>query len=154
MEESSLKKITKSVLVNIMLIDFLEREKYLTELDFVPIARNNLKSLFRNMGEKRIHRMAEQASNYLVNDATDYIYGKINLNNLLRFLEWFLKTQGNLRIHEKSEDNKFTLKHNICIEYSIFLAKVLENISFDDQKIIVQIMKTSANLITFKVFLH
>jgi len=122
--ESESKNVTPTVLLTQITSRYLLRDKILDELQFLPLSKEFVKNWLNRITREDIINDSELARKYF-REYIVYFYHKLDPDSTIRFLDLWLSTQGVMQKKVDSGTRSYTIRHNICENYSDFLEGML-----------------------------
>lgn len=148
-QESKKQSLSPMILMRLITNDYIKRGKFLQDLGFVNIDKRLLRVLFENMSIANIDTAAKQMSEFFIKEYLVYFYHKTDADSLLRFLDIFLPTQGNIRTHHSNGVYSYTIHHDIYQKYSKFLEGFLFYTIESIIKSKVRLISSTSQLLSF-----
>ena len=147
--ESDRKNISPTVLMAKLAKNYLNRDKFLEELEFIPTPKDFLKILLDGRDKEKIIEDGKNLGIIKLGEYITYFYHKKDKNTILKFLELYLPTQGTFRKENNNGTISYTTHHNISKEYSLFLKSFLFHTLEGIMGTRINIMELSPNLLSF-----
>jgi hypothetical protein len=148
-QEAQKRMIPLSHMVNIILKNHVESERYFAELGFVPVSRDIIKTIFSGIEEKYLVESGREVGSTIAKEYISYFFGEVNSYTLIRFLAvWFARFVS-FRYHVEGRQHSFSLKHDISMKYSIFLKEFLKSLIEPIANSPVGFNVVTQNIITF-----
>ena len=88
--------ITPTILMRIIVSKYLEHDKPLKAFNYIEIDKKFVEVWIQNFDDNIIENTAKLLGNHIIREYITYLYHAINTDSLLRFLELWLTTQGNI----------------------------------------------------------
>jgi len=141
--------ITPTMLMGKLTKNHLERDKFLTELGFLPLGKDFVKVWLERIDNKNIKEDARLLGISVIKDYVTYFFHKSDSDSLMKFLELWLTTQGKFRKTKVHGLQSYTIHHNINQKFSLFLEGFLFCIIENTLKTKVSLTETTSNLLSF-----
>jgi hypothetical protein len=116
---------TVSSQTNKILNNWVTRDIYFQELGFIPVSKDIIRAWLSKIEQKDLVSQAKDFGS-LANEFIIYFFGEVNEKTLIKFLDIFF---SRFQAYQHSRENKthyFSINHDICINYSIFLSELLK----------------------------
>ena len=116
---------TVSNQINKILKNWVTRDIYFQELGFIPMSKDIIRAWLSKIEQKDLVIQAKDSGS-LANEFISYFFGEVNENTLIKFLDIFF---SRFQAYQHSTENMthyFSINHDICINYSIFLSELLK----------------------------
>lgn len=115
-----------NLLINHILIKNVQWDEHLTQMGWLQFEPSTVKEIFKHLDEMEINEIASSIQNNIIS-ALNFIYGKATLENIIDFIEmWMKSTNTPFRHIEDEKTHKFIIRHNIGKNWSSFAIKVCE----------------------------
>ena len=116
---------TVSSQTNRILKNWVTRDIYFQELGFIPMSKDVIRAWLSKIEQKELVIQAKDFGN-LANEFIIYFFGEVNEKTLIKFLDVFF---SRFQAYQHSSENMthyFSINHDICVNYSIFLSELLK----------------------------
>lgn len=130
-QEAKNRGISPNSLFNQILKNHFEWHIFEPKVGFVLILKPVAKEVFTNMSKEQIAQIAEKTAKEELENSIYFMKGSIDLDS---FLSWFEARMKNSSMHiSHTFDNRnrvhtFVVKHDICINWSLYLKHIIEHI--------------------------
>ncbi len=121
----------KNISINLLLNQIIKEHAFkvsFDKIDSVIMPKDVLKSLFEAIDEKDTIQLGKKAGSH---DAVEYmqlLYGEINKNTTLQFLEMWSSRFTNYEHKNHGSTHWFSVPHGINEKYSLFLAEFIKSL--------------------------
>jgi hypothetical protein len=151
-QEAKNRGVSLNSLFNQILRNYIEWHMFEPKVGFVLILKPVVKQVFANMSKEEIAQIAEKTAKEESENSIYFMKGRIDLDS---FLSWFEDRMKNSSIqvsHTFDNANKvhtFVVKHDMCVNWSLYLKYIIEHIFHKDLGRKVEI-STSDTTLTFR----
>ena len=119
-------QVNLNLLINQILSKNIQWDEHITKMGWLQFEPSTIKEIFNHLNENEINEIAASIKKDVIN-AIKFIYGDTTLENIVDFIEMWLKsTNTPFRHSEDEKTHKFLIKHNIGKNWSTFAIKVSE----------------------------
>lgn len=116
---------TVSNQTNKILKNWVTRDSYFQELGFIPMSKDIIRAWLSKIEQKDLIIQAKDFGS-LVNEFIIYFFGEVNENTLIKFLDIFFSRFQAYQHSTEDITHYFSINHDICINYSIFLSELMK----------------------------
>jgi hypothetical protein len=116
---------TVSSQTNRILKNWVTRDIYFQELGFIPMSKDIIRAWLSKIEQKELVIQAKDFGS-LANEFIIYFFGEVNEKTLIKFLDIFFSRFQAYQHSIESLTHYFSINHDICINYSIFLSELLK----------------------------
>lgn len=118
---ADLQKTSLNVLVNQILCNYIEWDADSIKAGWIPIQRISLTKLIDALDEKVIPEIAGQSAKSSGKNSIMYLYGKYNLENLLKNIRVKAQRSGfSVKEYEENQNLEIVVQHDLGWKWSIF----------------------------------
>lgn len=144
-KRADLQKTSLNVLVNQILCNYIEWDADAIKAGWVPTQRTILTKLIDALDEKVISEIAEQSAKSSGKDSILYMYGKYNLENLLKNIRSKAQRSGfSIKEYEENQNLEIVIQHDLGWKWSIFFKFYYQEILHEmNQRVIFDYTDTS-----------
>lgn len=159
--EAAKRGVSISNLVNTTLKNHMTYGMYFEKLGFIPVSKDFMRTIFNRIErEEDIEAYSRDLGNIVVNEYASLFFPKLNRETLIQFLELWLGRFQNCEhridvIDGKNNNNNdtrqhtFSINHDINVNLSIVLKRVLAGLIEPITKSIVMFSEETPSTITF-----
>ncbi|MEK6870935.1 MAG: hypothetical protein AABZ37_03650 [Thermoproteota archaeon] len=142
---ADLQKTSLNVLVNQVLCNYIEWDADSIKAGWIPTQRIVLTKLIDALDEKVISEIAEQSAKSSGKDSILYMYGKYNLENLLKNIRAKSQRSGfSIKEYEENQNMEIVIQHDLGWKWSIFFKFYYQEILHEiNQRVIFDYTDTS-----------
>ncbi len=142
---ADLQKTSLNVLVNQILCNYIEWDADSIKAGWIPTQRTVLTKLIDALDEKVISEIAEQSAKSSGKDSILYMYGKYNLENLLKNIRAKAQRSGfSIKEYEENSNSEIVIQHDLGWKWSIFFKFYYQEILHEiNQRVIFDYTDTS-----------
>lgn len=142
---SDLQKTSLNVLVNQVMCNYVEWDADSIKAGWIPIQRTILTKLIDALDEKTISNIAEQSAKSSGKDSVLFMYGKYNLENLLKTIRASAQRSGfSIKEYEENQNLEIVIQHDLGWKWSIFFKFYYQEILHElNQRVIFDYTDTS-----------
>jgi hypothetical protein len=130
--EARIKGISLNMLVNNIFKDFVYWYAFDKKIGMVPLPKPVILSLFRSLGKDEVVDIATRIGKIEIYDIALFMKSKVNMDS---FMDWIDTRMRNSSMHITHVVDKkmhiYTIKHNLCLNWSLHNKIILESI-FDE----------------------
>ncbi len=130
--EARTREISLNIFVNQIIKNFVEWYMFEPKVGMIPISKPVVLELFRDLRKEEILNIASMVGKNAIYDIALFMKTKVDIDS---FLEWFESRMKNssMQVFHVVHDNihTYTMKHDICINWSLYHKTILELI-FDE----------------------
>lgn len=139
---------TVSSQTNKILKNWVIRDIYFQELGFIPMSKDLIRALLNKIEKKDLMIQAKDFGN-LANEFIIYFFGELNEESLIKFLDILFSRFQAYQHNTENKNHLFSINHDICINYSIFLSEFLKTMIEPVIKHPIKIRSISPKMISF-----
>lgn len=142
---SDLQKTSLNVLVNQVMCNYVEWDADAIKAGWIPTQRAVLTKLIDALDEKTISNIAEQSAKSSGKDSVLFMYGKYNLENLLKTIRASAQRSGfSIKEYEENQNLEIVIQHDLGWKWSIFFKFYYQEILHElNQRVIFDYTDTS-----------
>ena len=120
-KRADLQKTSLNVLVNQVMCNYVEWDVDSIKAGWIPTQRTILTKLIDTLDEKTISDVAEQSAKSGGKDSILYMYGKYNLENLLKNIRTSAQRSGfSIKEYEENRNLEIVIQHDLGWKWSLF----------------------------------
>ena len=116
---------TVSSQTNRILKNWVTRDIYFQELGFIPMSKDIIRAWLSKIEQKELIIQGKDFGS-LANEFIIYFFGEVNAKTLIKFLDIFFSRFPTYQHSSENMTHYFSINHDICINYSIFLSELLK----------------------------
>ena len=151
--ENEMNNVTMNTLISQILSKHVKWDCFAEDIGFVFLTKPSLKSIFEEIDEESIKRIALSTCRYAIRDAFIFIKGELNITNFLEVIDLWLNASHVLFRHITTEsDDKYIIQHELGKKFSIYIVTIINailnemkfkatNQKIDEQSVIFTIKK-------------
>jgi hypothetical protein len=117
--------ITLSSLVNRILRNYVTRDMYFEELNFILIGKDMLRTIFEKTESMLFIEEAKELGAKAAKSYIPFFFTHINCDTLIKFLELWFSRFGTYQYRVEDHRHHFYLYHDINMNYTIFCKEYL-----------------------------
>ncbi len=118
---ADLQKTSLNVLMNQILCNYIDWDADAVKAGYMPIQRTTLVKLIDVLDEKIIAEIAEQSAKSNGKNSILYMYGKYNLENVLKNIRAKAHRSGfSIKEYEENQNLEIVIQHNLGWKWSMF----------------------------------
>lgn len=144
-KRADLQKTSLNVLVNQILHNYIEWDADSIKAGWIPTQRTVLTKLIDVLDEKIISEIAKQSAKSSGKDSILYMYGKYNLENLLKNIRASAQRSGfSIKEYEENQNSEIVIQHDLGWKWSIYFKFYYQEILHEiNQRVIFDYTDTS-----------
>lgn len=131
-KEAARRGISLNMLVNQIFKNFVDWYVFETKIGMVPMPKPVILDIFRNLSKEEVVDIAARVGKNEIYDIALFMKAKVDMNS---FIEWIGTRMRNSSMYithiVKDNTHVYTLKHNVCLNWSLYHKIILELI-FDE----------------------
>lgn len=127
-KESEEKSTTTTNIIEKIVQNYSKKNIYVEQMNFLPIGKEILRQVFKDRPKETIKKNAKELGQTLGREYIAFMFHRINFDNLMKFLDFFLELQGTLRKQKNENIFSYSVSHNVNLEYSYFLEEFLKSL--------------------------
>lgn len=139
---------TASSQTNRILKNWVTRDIYFQELGFIPMSKDVIRAWLSKVERKDLKMQAKDFGS-LANEFIIYFFGEVNEDSLIKFLDILFSRFQAYQHNTENSSHLFSINHDICINYSIFLSELLRCLIEPVIKHPIKIRSISPKMISF-----
>jgi hypothetical protein len=151
-QEAHSRGVSLNSLFNQILRNYFEWHIFEPKVGFVLILKPVVKKVFTNLSKEQIAQIAEKTAKEESENSIYFMKGRIDLDSFLSWFEARMKNSSIQVSHTFDNTNMvhtFVVKHDICVNWSLYLKYIIEHIFHKDLGRKVEI-STSDTTLTFR----
>jgi hypothetical protein len=145
--------ISLNMLVNQIFKNYVDWYMFESKIGMIPLSKPLFKELFKDLRKDEVIDIAANSGKNSIYDIASFMKAKMDIDS---FMEWFESRMRNssIGVFHTSNDvvHTYTIKHDICLNWSLY-HKVLLELIFGEvfkKKVDIQISETSFTVIIEK----
>jgi hypothetical protein len=127
--ESKNKGISINTFVNQIIKSYAEWYIFEPKIGMIPLPKTIIAELFKDLTKEEVSHIATSVGKRAIYDIALFMKSKVDIDT---FLQWFESRMKNSSMHIShnvhNHSHIYTLKHDICINWSFFYKVMLESI--------------------------
>lgn len=139
---------TVSSQTNKILKNWVTRDIYFQELGFIPMSKDMIRAWLSKVEQKDLIIQGKDFGS-MANEFIIYFFGEVNEDSLIKFLDILFSRFQAYQHNTENRNHLFSINHDICINYSIFLSELLRALIEPTIKHPIKIRSISPKMISF-----
>jgi hypothetical protein len=148
-KEAEKNGFTTSNLMSKIVKNYVTRDKFFEQLEFIPIGKDIIKIWLSRIEEEFLREDAKILGSTIARDYISYFFHDINISTLIKFLNIWLETLGNVQKKEHHNTCSFVINHCVNFQYSIYLQEFLTALIEPITKKRINFIEITPNLLSF-----
>jgi hypothetical protein len=130
--EANNRGISLNMLVNQIIKNFVDWYMFEPKIGMIPLSKPVVIELFRNLKEEEVLHIATGIGKNAIYDIALFMKTRIDMD---LFLEWFESRMKNSSMHishiVNGHTHTYTMKHDICLNWSLYYKTILDLIFYE-----------------------
>lgn len=127
--EAQKREISLNMLVNLIFKNFVQWHAFDTKIGMVPLPKVIITDIFKNLRKDEVIDLAYQIGRNEIHDIVLFMKGNVTMESFLEWIQARMKNSSMQINHiETKNTHIFTMKHNICLNWSLYHKIILEAI--------------------------
>lgn len=118
-------------LINTIVKRYVSWEKYAEEFGFIPLTKETVRHLFKNLDDQSVHMIASHIGRTVPKESILLMFNKIDFSSIISFLVITLSRYGMVQHEINDGTHDIILHHNVNRKFSDFLANVVKAMAKD-----------------------
>ena len=149
-KEALSQNISMNSLINSVLGRYVSFERHAKELELISLTKRAVKQIFSKMDEKTIEKLASEVGGIVHKELIFLKFNELTFDNLMHVLKVNATRYGSVKYSFEKSKHHICIHHNVCSEFSKFLALVHE-ITASQLSIKLVITNTDQNTLCFEI---
>ena len=130
--ESKSKNVTLNSLIGQILSKHVDWDRFTEDVGFAFMSKVDLKAFLDLIPQKQIEKIAQTQGKDAMKSTIGFIQGEFNFENFIIILDlWLGATNVRFRHITTTDGEKFIVQHDMGKNWSLYLATLVETISWD-----------------------
>lgn len=149
-KEANEKGIAVSSLMCRITRNYVQRDRFLEQLGFIPVGKDVIRSWLDRIPEDLLQDDAEKLGSTIAREYITYFFHDIDVHTLIQFLDVWLGTLGGeLQKKEHYGTHTIAINHCVSIQYSLYLKEFLRALIEPITSQQVKFVEITSNLVSF-----
>ncbi|MFQ5941868.1 MAG: hypothetical protein ACE5KA_09255 [Nitrososphaerales archaeon] len=118
-------------LINSIVKRYASWEKYAEEIGFIPLTKETVRLIFKNLDDQSVHMIANQIGRTIPKKSILLMFNKIDFDSIISFFVITLSRYGMVQHEINGRTHDIILHHNVNSKFSDFLAQVARAMAKD-----------------------
>jgi hypothetical protein len=128
-EDAKNKGISLNTFINQIIRNFLDWYIFEPKIGMIPISKPVVVELFHSLTKEEISNIASNVGKSAIYDITLFMKSKVDIDSFLQWFELRVKNSPMQLYHTvNGKIHIYTIKHDICINWSYYYKVILERI--------------------------
>lgn len=127
-KEAESKGMSTSALINQILSQYINVDRYFDQLGYIPTSKDTLRLLVNGADKESLIRDSRALGSLTAKESIPFVYNEMNGYTLLKFLDLWGKSFDCYRHETSGHVHKFAINHSVSIQFSIYLRELLDSL--------------------------
>jgi hypothetical protein len=127
-KDAESKGVSTSGLINQILAQYMNRDRYFDQLGFIPTSKEVLRALTDRVDEKLLVEDSRILGESIRNECIPYIYDNVDKETLIQFLELWCGKFKSFKHETNGQSHIFAINHGISRQFSVHLRELLRGL--------------------------